>query len=102
MKGIFGFISLLIVLAVVALVAKTQLHATANTSKNAAAAAASAAGLKGTDRTFGIAPEMGAATDPTLSDAQQIKQIQQQAAEGAVNAMQRGTERNERADQTGR
>ncbi len=103
MRGIFGFLSLLVVLAVVGLIAKAQLRGAASVASHSqTAAAASAAGLTGTDRTFGIAPEMGAGMDPTLSDGQQIREVQKRAADGAAKAMQRGTERNEAADSSGR
>lgn len=85
MKGVFGIVSLLIVLAVVGLLAKTQWRAVdsaiaARHSEAASEAAATTADVSG------------------LTAAEQAASIQQKARDDVARALQQGAERNTGAD----
>ena len=107
MRAIFGVLSLLIVLAIVGSIAKTQLQAVnggivtrnASAASQAAALAAEPGSRDGATIAIpGGMPGAMAADTNALSVPDQARNMQQKMRDDTVRAMQKGMERNDRAE----
>ena len=107
MKAIFGVLSLLIALAIVGSLAKTQLQAlnggivtrNASAASQAAAMAADPGSRDGATIAIpGGMPAAMAADTNGLTVPEQARNMQQKARDDTVRAMQKGMERNDRAE----
>ena len=108
MRAIFGFLALLIVLAAVGSIAKKQLQAVNGgiVTRNAAAGAQAAAiaadpgSNEGLTRSIPGGMAGAIAADPNgLTVPQQSRNMQEQARNNTVRALEEGVKRNQRADQ---
>jgi hypothetical protein len=107
MKAIFGFLALLIVLAAIASIAKKQLQAVdggivtrnATAANQAAAIAADPGSPDGSTRAIPGGMAGAIAGDPGgLTVPQQSRNMQEQARNNTVRALEEGVKRNQRAD----
>ncbi len=107
MKAIFGILSLVIVLAIVGSIARKQLQSLGGGPSARNAAAASQSGAFTTEpgardgATYAVPGAMpgAVAADPNaLTVPQQSRNMQEQARAKTVNALEKGMQRNQRAD----
>jgi uncharacterized protein (UPF0333 family) len=107
MRGIFGFLALLIVLAAIGSIAKKQLQAVnggivtrnASAASQAPAIAADPGSNDGLTRSIPGGMAGAVAADPNgMTVSQQSRTMQEQARSNTVRALEEGVKRNQRAD----